>query len=172
VKDKQGKLINIIDYELPDDTSCYLVLESISTSVNKVVHVVDMRQIENFFIGRGTEADVRVTDISVSRLHASIFKTKTGQFYICDNNSKFGTMLQVRTPMKISKKTALQAGRSVLHLNPVSSCTPAARCPCGKQKEDKAIEGELVTLNGVDYFPAQFCSSDWLNQRRKLPRKS
>lgn len=93
MRDRNGKLQNIIDYELPEDQSCYIVLESISTSVNKVVHVVDMREIDNFFIGRGTEAEVRVTDISVSRLHASIFKTRNGEFHICDNKSKFGTML-------------------------------------------------------------------------------
>lgn len=48
-------------------------MESISSSVNKVIHVVNMESIQSFFIGRGQEADVRVTDISVSRLHASIF---------------------------------------------------------------------------------------------------
>lgn len=71
----------------------YLVLESISTSVSKVIHVINMIGLSQFFLGRGTEADVRVTDISVSRLHASVFKSTQGHFYLCDNDSKFGTLV-------------------------------------------------------------------------------
>jgi len=41
---------------------------------------------------------VRVTDISVSRMHASIFKTDDGQMYLCDNDSKFGTLVLLKTP--------------------------------------------------------------------------
>jgi pSer/pThr/pTyr-binding forkhead associated (FHA) protein len=53
------------------------------------------------YLGRGQEAHVRVTDISVSRLHAFILKSTQGYFYLCDNNSKFGTLVQVKTPLKI-----------------------------------------------------------------------
>jgi len=49
-------------------------------------------------IGRGHDADVRVTDISVSRLHCSIKVNKAGFFYIEDHTSKFGTLALVRSP--------------------------------------------------------------------------
>ena len=72
-----------------------------SSSQSKVVHVVDMSLLKQFFMGRGTEADVRITDISVSRLNSSIFKTRKGEYYLCDNDGKFGTLVQIRTPMQI-----------------------------------------------------------------------
>jgi pSer/pThr/pTyr-binding forkhead associated (FHA) protein len=52
-----------------------MVLESISTNTSKVIHVVNMLKAEEIKIGRGHDADVRVTDISVSRLHALIKKS-------------------------------------------------------------------------------------------------
>lgn len=67
-------------------------------------------------MGRGQESDVRITDISVSRLHASIFKTPSGHYYLCDNDSKFGTLVQVRYPVRIAKreKIEMQIGRTLL----------------------------------------------------------
>lgn len=47
---------------------------------------------------------MRVTDISVSRLHSSVFRSGLGYYYLCDNKSKFGTLVQVRTPLKIDFK--------------------------------------------------------------------
>ena len=47
-----GSMLNIIDYDCPKSQE-YIVLESISTSVNKVIHVIDLQHTENFFIGRG-----------------------------------------------------------------------------------------------------------------------
>jgi len=115
-------MLKIIDYEIPRPKMGlepqYIVLESISTSVSKVIHVVNMIGLQQFFIGRGTEADVRVTDISVSRLHASIFKSSQGHFYLCDNDSKFGTLIEVRSPLKLSQAECcwVQSGRTLLRL--------------------------------------------------------
>lgn len=53
-------------------------------------------------LGRGHDADVRITDISVSRFHAIFKKSPKGYFYIEDNNSKFGTLALVRNPILLS----------------------------------------------------------------------
>lgn len=65
-------------------------------------------------IGRGHQCDIRVSDISVSRLHAFI-KLQNGKFILFDNESKFGTLVRVRknVPIDFDKK-AFQAGRTVL----------------------------------------------------------
>lgn len=42
-------------------------------------------------LGRGLENDVRITDISVSRDHATIKWNKDGSIYITDLVSKFGS---------------------------------------------------------------------------------
>ena len=54
-------------------------------------------------IGRGHDAHVRVTDISVSRHHASIKKSQRGEYYVQDNGSKFGTLMLVRKPYMLMK---------------------------------------------------------------------
>lgn len=46
-------------------------------------------------IGRGFESDVRLNDISVSRLHALI-KMSKGRLYLKDMNSKFGTQVAMK----------------------------------------------------------------------------
>jgi pSer/pThr/pTyr-binding forkhead associated (FHA) protein len=61
------------------------VLESISTNTSKVIHVLNMQVCEKIFIGRGHDALIRVTDISVSRLHAFIARANNGYFYLYDN---------------------------------------------------------------------------------------
>jgi pSer/pThr/pTyr-binding forkhead associated (FHA) protein len=68
-------MLNIIQYDLPVHSNNYLVLESISSNTSKVIHVMDMTNAFKVFIGRGHDASIRVTDISVSRLHALIFKS-------------------------------------------------------------------------------------------------
>ena len=61
------------------------------------------------YIGRGHDAHVRVTDISVSRLHAVLLKSVEGFYYLTDNDSKFGTLALVRTPLQLlpDQKTQL-----------------------------------------------------------------
>lgn len=64
---------NIIEYELPQSSN-YIVLESISSNTSKVIHVINMDKTTKLLIGRGHDAHVRVTDISVSRIHAILLK--------------------------------------------------------------------------------------------------
>ena len=69
-------------------------------------------------LGRGHDSDIRVSDISVSRIHATI-RYSNKKFILEDNKSKFGTLLQVESPLCISKKKPLkvQIGRTVLSLS-------------------------------------------------------
>lgn len=59
------------------------------------------------FQGRGHQCDIRISDISVSRLHAFI-KYEDGNFIIIDNNSKFGTLVKMNKKFEIlSDKVAV-----------------------------------------------------------------
>lgn len=51
-------------------------------------------------MGRANEAAIRITDISVSRLHASITYSN-GSFYVKDEQAKFGTLIYLREPLAI-----------------------------------------------------------------------
>lgn len=78
--------MNVVKYDKPTyeetEEPSYIVLESLSNSSGKVIHVVNMLKTNEAKIGRGHDVDVRITDISVSRLHALIKKTSKGYFYL------------------------------------------------------------------------------------------
>ena len=47
-------------------------------------------------VGRAQLAEVRITDISVSRHHSNLILTNSGKVVVTDNYSKFGTLKLVR----------------------------------------------------------------------------
>ena len=64
-------------------------------------------------MGRGHQCDLRISDISVSRIHTHV-KFENDQFLAFDNDSKFGTLILLTKeyPVK-SEKAAIQIGRTV-----------------------------------------------------------
>lgn len=127
------RVLNVIEYQIPEHAqNSYLVLESISTNTSKVIHVVTMHKAVRLSIGRGPEANIRVSDISVSRLHATLFKHSNHFFYLSDNQSKFGTLALVRTPLRLRPGVRLQVqvSRTLLNIETISQ--PIKLCPCFK----------------------------------------
>ena len=148
------------------------MLESISSNTSKVIHVVNMIDTLQLYIGRGHDAHVRVTDISVSRLHATLIKSSQGYYYLTDNDSKFGTLSLVKTPLELPQgsATTVQIGRSIFDIDvknmnnfSLSSCM----CFGAKPKKSSGAEENLVTLDGNVYFPQNFASQEYLDQLEK-----
>ena len=121
IKDKNNnmnKIYSLIDIEIPEFDN-YLVLESLD-QINennnfKTIHVITLNE-ENFIIGRGHECDIRINDISVSRVHAILhFDMIRKLLLLRDLKSKFGTLVLVKKPIKILKKyIRLQIGRTFI----------------------------------------------------------
>ena len=64
-------------------------------------------------MGRGHQCDFRISDISVSRIHAHL-KFEDGKFLVYDNDSKFGTLVLLSQSYGIREdKAAVQIGRTV-----------------------------------------------------------
>lgn len=82
------------------------------------IHVLSFLNKTAVRLGRGHDADVRISDISVSRLHASIHYID-GEFVLEDNESKFGSLLLAREPVMIrpGQSAHLQVGRSVFSID-------------------------------------------------------
>jgi len=117
IKDQRMELIPISRTNTP-----YILLERVfydktkeGGDVSKMMILLSISGDNNQIkLGRGHECDLRENDISVSRLHAYI-KYQGDQFYMVDNNSKFGTLILLRKNYKIEKKKiALQIGRTVI----------------------------------------------------------
>lgn len=107
-----------MEIERPEKGS-FLQLETFCKDKNfaRVVHVLlpDPSKL-SFKIGRGHEADVKISDISVSRVHAQISMTPKG-FLLEDNSSKFGTLLLLPSvPQEIDATNglAIQISRTIL----------------------------------------------------------
>jgi len=114
---KGGKLYKLFKIDEPRSSN-YLVLESLPLDKNtsRMVHVLSVtEQKKEFHLGRGHESEVRVNDISVSRLHATIRYNPDG-FTISDNKSKFGSLVLVRgrCHLALDQTQAMQVGRSVV----------------------------------------------------------
>ena len=97
--------------------SPFIVLEGVGNdkNSNKGVHVVAVTGSVGVVLGRGHEADVRISDISVSRTHASI-RFIEGCFVLEDKNSKFGTLLMCDDRMRIGSNgyQVVQIGRTIV----------------------------------------------------------
>ena len=91
----------------------YMIIEECSKQRKDLIVLHNIPS-DGIKIGRGHECDIRVTDISVSRLHAFI-KLIGGKFVLFDNESKFGTLVKLRKDCPISfDKKAFQIGRTIL----------------------------------------------------------
>ena len=83
-------------------------------------------------MGRGVDTDIRINDISVSRVHA-YFLLENGKFYIQDNSSKFGTLILMNQPLELNKNInalELQCGRTILKVTVKKLSSKALSC-CG-----------------------------------------
>lgn len=105
-KGKQYRLADYVDEDLPSEGSGqpYILMESLTFEKNssRMVQLVKPSQttaeLQLFKMGRGHESDVRVCDISVSRVHAILkYDSVKNHFYLEDNLSKFGTLVIPKT---------------------------------------------------------------------------
>ena len=144
IKDKNNnmnKIYSLIDIEKPEFEN-YLVLESLD-QINennnfKTIHVITLNE-ENFIIGRGHECDIRINDISVSRVHAILhFDMIRKLLLLRDLKSKFGTLVLVKKPIKILKKyIRLQIGRTFIETKLVDEDDVKDKIEEEKNEEEK-----------------------------------
>ena len=105
----------LINIERPDCP--YIILEKIpgasEPQKGATLSLIVPTDNETIKLGRGHQCDLRISDISVSRIHAFL-RYKDNQFRIFDNESKFGTLIQLNQDYEITKdKAAIQIGRTV-----------------------------------------------------------
>lgn len=110
-----GEVKELVEVRKPE--AAFMVLEENKRDTSRGLHVVSLTEGSCFRIGRGHDSDIRVADISVSRLHA-VIKLTQGEFYLEDKNSKFGTLVQVRQPLVLTLglSVSVQVSRSVVTL--------------------------------------------------------
>ena len=82
----------------------------------KTVMVINNISQNGIKLGRGHDCEIRITDISVSRNHATI-KNIENSFYIFDSKSKFGTLVKEENlEISLGKELrGVQIGRTILN---------------------------------------------------------
>ena len=118
---KGDKNYNILPYTY-DDKMFNIILESINFVKDGIYCMMIIifyfpKQSEEYFLGRGHEATFKISDISISRIHAR-FCIKNGNIMIEDLGSKFGTLLLAKKNIDVSemidKQVKIQIGRTVI----------------------------------------------------------
>lgn len=104
----------------------YMIFESLNqvkdSNNYKSIHVITLDLNNKIVMGRGHEADVRINDISVSRMHGTITLLKGNKIQLRDLNSKFGTLALIQQDYQVpsnDKKVCLQIGRSYMECKSV-----------------------------------------------------
>lgn len=163
-----NQLFELFSLDTNSFSEPYIVVESTTRDNKKMgVHMSVLRvptpEAECIKLGRGHQCDVRIGDISVSRFHAFI-RYEKGEFLIYDNNSKFGTLVQLSELFPVREdKIAVQVGRTVITftLKPLlQQSTPQISAAqygaaalkkfgrLGGKTEQKLVSGEQMITEG------------------------
>jgi hypothetical protein len=111
-----GPSLEMITFDKPQKP--YIVLESVTEKherreelKERNLHVICSEENYPVKLGRGHQCEIRITDISVSRVHSEI-KYQHDKFYVTDQKSKFGTLIKFREEFVLYDFMKLQFGRT------------------------------------------------------------
>ena len=121
--------------EKPKDN--FIILETLSSgnqkeefSKSKVFFILNTENKVNLQIGRNASCDVRIgDDISVSRVHSNIKKINN-EYFIEDNDSTFGTLIQVQYPIFLSSDISVRNSLQITNLPFSPAWKYSARLKC------------------------------------------
>jgi pSer/pThr/pTyr-binding forkhead associated (FHA) protein len=149
----KGRMFEMWDFK-PQFKS-YISFETIITekNANRNIYIVNIDSKHNIRIGRGHDSDIRITDISVSRFHSLIRRTKDGNFYIEDNNSKFGTLVMIQNPkMQILSDNVLpiQIGKSFIQFF-IKKPFSLFSCFSTNKKKEKGLDYQILNSKNLNF---------------------
>eukprot|EP01068_Selenidium_serpulae_P014636 Selendium_serpulae@DN6120_c2_g2_i2.p1 len=140
--DINGDRTPLVNIKCPEPP--FIVLENLGNANQpKGMHIMCMKDKKELKLGRGHESDVRIADVSISRCHAVIrYVEESKSFILEDNNSKFGTLVNLKRPLEVPRTEMLsvQVGRTVLYFS------------LAKPSDPEPVKTELATN---DQFPAE-----------------
>mmetsp|Transcript_45555 Transcript_45555/g.97698 ORF Transcript_45555/g.97698 Transcript_45555/m.97698 type:complete len:437 (+) Transcript_45555:198-1508(+) len=134
--------------EVPHTQAPFIVLENIvrdsQQHAAKGLHVISLAE-KVLKLGRGHESDVRIADVSISRCHATI-RFSRGSFMLEDNDSKFGTLVQMKKPKLLEPGVpiSIQMGRTVLNLQAQSAASGLSQLPDSNVQDERALRLSLL----------------------------
>ena len=112
VRSVENELVTLIS--IPKPTGSYVIFEKIASvcSSSTGLFIALFNRKSKLQLGRSTDSDLRLTNLSVSRNHATL-ECDNGTVLLRDVNSTFGTAVCLERPISVSDEV-LQVGRSLL----------------------------------------------------------
>ena len=137
----KGKILEILDFH--DHFKNYICLESLTSDKfkNRFLYVANLDCKDIIKIGRGHDANILISDISVSRIHSIIFK-ENNLVYIKDNNSKFGSLILIQASfLKLNDflNLNIQIGRTFCRIKKVKNFNLFGCCDIDDKKKPELI---------------------------------
>jgi len=162
-----NKIISLIDFN-KIFTPPFLICESIyqynisncsNYSEYQTIFVISFSKKKNIRIGRANNSDLRLTDISVSRNHATLTCVNNSSIFLEDSGAKFGTLILIQNNIKFipDKELSIQVGRYHFIFCMNRTCLSCLRCYKNKElvslSYDKILNEKLIIykeiLNGL-----------------------
>ena len=149
----------------------YIIFESFELiNQKKIIYIISFDEKNVISLGRGQDCDARLGDVTVSRLHSLIVRTKENKIMIKDAGSKFGTLilLQAKKVLINDKILPIQIGKLYLNLSvQLSNFNCIYKifyfiCRCFAKKEKKNNEKKLDRKS--TNFSYNKSRSDYLNE--------
>ena len=119
--ENENKIFELINIRRWHGNYNYIIMESLDqikeNNNRKYIHVIKIVNNDSLTIGRGINADIRINDISVSKLHSELnFNFENKSLLIKDCDSKFGTLVLIKNPFELKEKESLtvQSGRTLI----------------------------------------------------------
>ena len=136
----------------------YIVLESFELINNKkLIYIVSFDTKDKITIGRSQSSDLKISDVTISRIHSVLLRTKDNKILIKDACSKFGTLilLQSKKILINDKILSIQKGKVLLNLyveyykfgymfNKFFNCIFCCFC-CNKKKKENSNEDKKIS---------------------------
>ena len=151
-----NKLYELLDFRTEFENHLTIESLTIDKNNNKCLYVINLDDNYSIKIGRGSQSDLTLSDISVSRVH-SIITIYNQNIFIEDNNSKFGTLVLVQTPkLALGENLPLyiQVGRTFLECRinetfSFFSCCGASENLCMNYYFDQNLEPRRNNLGTI-----------------------
>ena len=128
-----------------------------SNTQYKTVYIVNFSTKNTLKIGRSHEADLRIKDVSVSRLHANLelIQKEKNEIVIYDNNSKFGTIVLIQSdslPIYQEPPLTVQFGKNLVtfYIKTQNIIYRCFSCSSGSKVTKKNPEYNKLNAENID----------------------
>ena len=125
----------------------YAIFESFELiNQRKIIYIISFDTKNSITIGRSQSSDMKIADVTISRIHSILLRTRDNKLMIKDANSKFGTLilLQAKNIFINDKILSIQIGKILLNMhmeyykfNLFSNIYQCLICCCYCKKREK-----------------------------------